>query len=150
MLASAAPPTEKGSVHCSGSEQDFPCNCPSPVLWTFLDQGLHTECSHLFSLQPTSVWQEGPQGSNVKLCGISLLMFATNVCHYKKPSKECISGRLLFCNEMGAKSGPSSSSSLHHLSHQPRYLFFLHRFPHPTSIPKSIICLLPVHSYLPN
>lgn len=142
-------PTEKASVHCSSSEQDFLWNGPSPLLWTFLDQGLHTGCCHLFPLHPTSVCQEASQGSKVKLCGIFLLMFATSVCHYKKPSKECTGERLLLCNEMGAKSGLSSLSSLCPPSHQPWYLFFLHHFRHPTSIPgsKSSSFLLPVRSY---
>lgn len=131
MLASAAPPTEKGSVHHSSSEQDFLWNGPAPLLWTFQDQGLHTGCCNLLPLHPTSVWQEGPQGSNVKK---AVWHFSFNVCHQRLPlvpSKERISGRLLFCDEIGgAKSGPSSSSSLHHPFHQPWYFF-------PSSFPSS-------------
>lgn len=136
MLASAAPPTEQGSMRCSSSKQDFLWNSP-PSLWTFLGQGLSTGCCHLYPPCPTPTCQGGPQGSNVKPAGTFILMFASNICHYKKPSKECIGVRLLFCSEMATKSGPISSSSLHHPPHWPWCVFFPHHFPHPTPVPGS-------------
>lgn len=146
MLASAAPPTEQGSICCSSSEQDFLWNIPSPLQWTFLGQGLSTGCCHLYPPHPTPKWKEGPQGSNVKPAGIFLLMFASNVYYYKKPSKECIGVRLLFCREMATKSGPSSSSNLHHPPHWHRCFFFPHHFPHPTPVPGSKSQQLPLSS----
>ena len=118
------------------------------MLWTFLGQGLSTGCCHLCPPHPTPMWQEGPQGSNVKPAGIFLLMFASNVCHYKKPSKECISGRLLFCSKMATKSGLSSSSNLHHPPHWPQCFFFPHHFPLPTPVPESRSQQLPPSSPL--
>lgn len=76
-------PTEQGSMHCSSSEQDFLWNSPSPLVWALLGQSLSTGCCHLYPLHPTPMWQEGPQGSDVKHTGIFLLVLASNVCCYK-------------------------------------------------------------------
>lgn len=143
-------PHWRGSMRCSGSEQDFLWNSPSPLLWTFLGQGLSMECCHLYPPHPIPMGQGGPQGSNVKLAGIILLMFASNACHYKKPSEECNGVKLLFRREMATKSGPSSSSSLHNPSHWLQCFFFPHNSPHPTPVPGSKSQQLPTSSPIPS